>query len=95
MKNILMNTVENGYIFSLTNWKLENNNNNNNNNIALGQKKNVFLILINITSGPFFFFDESSIFKKKLPLLFVQMNKFWDNIFQTYLLRLMLIAFYY
>ena len=94
MKNILMNTVENGYIFSLTNWKLENNNNNN--NIALGQKKNVFLILINITSGPFFFFfDESSIFFKKLPLLFVQMNKFWDNIFQTYLLRLMLIAFYY
>ena len=38
MKNILMNTVENVYIFSLTNWKLENNNNNNN-NIALGQKK--------------------------------------------------------
>ena len=94
MKNILMNTVENGYIFSLTNWKLENNNNNN--NIALGQKKNVFLILINITSGPFFFFwMNHQIFLKKLPLLFVQMNKFWDNIFQTYLLRLMLIAFYY
>ena len=64
MKNILMNTVENGYIFSLTNWKLENNNNNN--NIALGQKKMVFLILINSTYGPFFFFfDESSIFFKK------------------------------
>ena len=63
MKNILMNTVENGYIFSLTNWKLENNNNNN--NIALGQKKKVFLILINIKSGPFFFFLMNHQFFKK------------------------------